>query len=86
MPKSITTKDNNNYQTSNPSYIKKKHVILLGSSIGRAWNISALPERIDERKYKIEYCPGGGYNKSKRLESVISQVEKKPDAIFIKQS
>lgn len=64
---------------------RQKHIILLGASIGRAWNISSLPERINNHDYDIEYIDGSGFDKSERLRKIISRRENKPDAIFIKE-
>ena len=63
----------------------KKLVVLLGASIGRAWNISGLPERIGNHDYFFEYVDGGGFDKSKKLEEILSRHENRPDAIFLKE-
>jgi len=63
-----------------------RHVVLLGASIGRAWNISSLPARIQNREYTFEYVPGdSSFDKSDRLREVLSRSENKPDAIFLKE-
>jgi hypothetical protein len=37
----------------------KKHIILLGASIGGAWDISRLHERAGSENYSFEYVHGG---------------------------
>jgi len=64
---------------------EKKLTVLLGASIGRAWNISGLPERIGDHNYIFKYVDGGGFDKSKKLKEILSRIEKKPDAIFLKE-
>ena len=63
----------------------KKLIILLGASIGRAWNISGLPERIGNHDYIFEYVDGGGFDKSMKLKEILTRRENKPDAIFLKE-
>jgi len=63
----------------------KKEIVLLGASIGSAWNISLLPERINNFDYVFEYIDGGSFDKSDKLKEIISRKENKPDAIFIKE-
>lgn len=64
---------------------REKYIVLLGASIGRGWDISSLPERINNSNYVIEYIHGGSFDKSDRLREIISRLENKPDAIFIKE-
>ena len=59
--------------------------MLLGASIGRAWDISSLPRRIGNYDYIFEYVDGGGFDKSKELKEILSRAENKPDAIFLKE-
>jgi hypothetical protein len=62
-----------------------KYVVLLGASVGKAWNISALPERVGTQDYIIEYVRGGGFDKSNTLKRIVSREVNKPDAVFIKE-
>lgn len=64
---------------------KQKHVVLLGASIGKRWNISSLPKRINDHDYYFEYVGSGPFDKSDRLKVVIERKENKPDAICIKE-
>jgi hypothetical protein len=72
-------------QQGEPQVEKKKHVLLIGASVGAHWNFGALPERIRKKDYFLEYIHGGGYNKTKRLREVLARKENKPDAVFIKE-
>lgn len=64
---------------------KQRHIVLLGASIGRIWNISMLSNRINCFNYAFEYVGGGGFDKSRRLNGIISRQENKPDAILLKE-
>ena len=64
---------------------QQKLILLIGASIGRHWNFSSLPERIDNSDYIFEYVPGGGFDKSETLKSVLSREENKPNVIFLKE-
>jgi hypothetical protein len=65
---------------------RTRHVVLLGASVGQAWNISALPERLNKGGYTFEYRHGGSqFDKSARLEDILSGPGKKPDAVFLKE-
>jgi len=63
----------------------KKHVVLLGASVGREWNISSLPERLNNQEYDFEYVGASGFDKSDTLKEIISRKEKKPDIVFLKE-
>ena len=63
----------------------KKLIVLLGASIGKAWNISGLPERIGIHDYTFEYVDGGGFDKSMKLKEILARRQNKPDAIFLKE-
>jgi hypothetical protein len=60
-------------------------VALIGASIGRAWNLPVLPERMNDCTYCFEYIHGGGWDKTARLREVLSRRDGKPDVIVIKQ-
>jgi hypothetical protein len=64
----------------------KKKVLLLGASVGGAWKINLLPERIDCQDYVFEYVHGGSaFDKSVKLREILNRKENKPDAIFLKE-
>jgi hypothetical protein len=62
-----------------------RSVILLGASVGRAWEIQLLPERTGVEDYDFEYVAGGGFDKTNALKRILSRENKKPDAIFLKE-
>jgi hypothetical protein len=64
----------------------KKHIILLGASIGGAWDISRLPERAGSENYSFEYMHGGSqFDKSEELQKILSRSENIPDALILKE-
>ena len=68
-------------QTQGP----KKHIVLLGASVGYAWNIPALPQRAGIDRYRFEYVHGSPFDKSKVLKEILGRTENKPDMIFLKE-
>lgn len=60
-------------------------VALVGASVGRGWNFSALPERLQNDEYVFEFVDVSGFDKSKELGEVFLRSENKPDAIIIKE-
>ena len=62
-----------------------KHIVLLGASVGYAWNISALPQRAGIARYRFEYVHGSPFDKSKVLKEILGRTENKPDMIFLKE-
>ncbi len=68
-----------------PAQTRPKRIVLIGASIGKGWNISALPERIANRDYVFEYVYSGGFDKSRKLEGVLSRVQDRADAVFLKE-
>jgi len=64
---------------------KPARIVLIGASIGKGWNIPALPERINNHDYVFEYVYSGGFDKSQKLEEVLSRIQDKPDAVFLKE-
>jgi len=70
--------------TARPGHMRKR-IILLGASIGRAWDISSWPERMNNQDYVIEYVDGGSFDKSAKLREILSRRDNKPDAVFLKE-
>jgi len=62
-----------------------RHVVLLGASVGKAWNIQQLSERLDNYEYVFEYVGVYQFDKSKGLHEQLKRMDNKPDAIFIKE-
>lgn len=84
------------YSEANPMQ-KQRYIILLGASIGRAWDIESLPSRLKKNpltpsdlrltifNYKFEYVGEYKFDKSKALHEILQRKEKRPDAIIIKE-
>ena len=79
---------------------KPKHIILLGASVGNAWNIASLPDRLvkgayspitpdvsrlEGFRYSFEFVGEYRFDKSSALQQILNRKERKPDAIFIKE-
>ena len=63
----------------------QKHVLLLGASVGYAWNIPALPQRAGIDRFRFEYVHGSPFDKSKVLKEILGRTKNKPDVIFLKE-
>ena len=61
------------------------HILLIGASVGKAWNFPSLQVRLNNYKDKFEFIAIYKPDKSDVLEEVISRQENKPDIIIIKQ-
>lgn len=79
---------------------KPKHVILLGASVGNAWNIASLPDRLIKSgssplpadtsrlaasQYLFEFVGEYQFDKTSALRKILARNEKRPEAIFIKE-
>ena len=73
---------------------KPKHIVLLGASVGNAWNVESLPKRISQpnpsnpsnpSSYRFEYVSEYQFDKTNALQQILKRKENKPDAIFIKE-
>lgn len=64
---------------------RPKRIILVGASIGRGWNIPALPARLQNDDYAFEFVDVSGFDKSEELRKVFRRSETQPDAIIIKE-
>ena len=79
---------------------KPKHIVLLGASVGKAWNIESLPNRITKSSssplppdalrltvvpYRFEYVGKYQFDKTDSLQEILKRKENKPDAIFLKE-
>lgn len=79
---------------------KPKHIVLLGASVGNAWNIESLSDRLIKggssplapdasrlaaSQYRFEYIGEYQFDKTNALQQILKRKENKPDAIFIKE-
>ena len=54
-----------------------KRVVLLGASIGKAWNLPELPQRLSERRYTFEALQAWEYDKSELVEETLMRPARK---------
>ena len=68
---------------------KKKHVVLLGASVGHAWKIDSLPERLGQNsganRYSFEFVGDYQFDKTQTLRKILQRKQAKPDAILLKE-
>jgi hypothetical protein len=65
--------------------IRQRRIVLLGASVGKAWNFPQLPQRKNNSDYVFEYVLHGGFDKSETLNKILAREKNKPDAIIIKE-
>ena len=65
--------------------LKKRRVVLLGASVGRAWDFPNLSTRIGRQNYIFEYEGVYAFDKTPALARLLQRVDNKPDAIIIKE-
>ncbi len=65
--------------------LPKKHVLLLGASIGEAWDFPNLSTRLNNPGYEFEFIAKYEPDKSDLITQAIMRKENKPDIIIIKQ-
>jgi lysophospholipase L1-like esterase len=80
---SISCKEEKTIMTENKQ--PQKHVLLLGASIGEAWDFPNLPVRTNHSGYKFEFIAKYEPDKSDILNQAIQRTENKPDVVIIKQ-
>ena len=61
-----------------------RHILLLGASVGEAWRIAGLPERIDAEGFTFEYVGEYSADKSEKLAAILDRGQEKPDVVIIK--
>ncbi len=68
---------------------KQKHIVLLGASVGHAWKIEALPDRIDQsgstQAYRFEFVGEYAFDKTEALNKILQRMQNRPDVILIKE-
>ena len=60
------------------------YVVLLGASVGKEWNLPALPDRLNADGYAFGYRGKYGYDKTDVLETLVNS-QYKPDIVIIKE-
>jgi len=62
----------------------KRHIVLLGASVGNAWNVGELPSRVGNDDYVFEYVGEYHFDKTAKLAEILARAQK-PDAIILKE-
>lgn len=62
----------------------KKEIVLIGASIGEAWNLPAFPQRMGISGYSFDYKGVYDFNKRKLIDEVLGK-KSKPDYVMIKE-
>jgi hypothetical protein len=74
-----------------PNNGRRKHVVLVGASVGGAWRIAGLGKRVGDERYGLEFVHGGSqFDKSEKIREVLSRGGKDEgkaaaDAIILKE-
>jgi hypothetical protein len=68
---------------------KDKHVVLLGASVGHAWKIESLPDRLkpsgSSQTYRYEFVGEYAFDKTEALNKILQRKQNRPDIIVIKE-
>jgi len=64
---------------------QKRHITLVGASIGRAWNFFSLAERLRRDDYIFEFVDTGSFDKTLWIKEILARPQNKPDVIIIKE-
>lgn len=56
---------------------KKKRILLLGASVGKAWNLKEFPQRIKNDNYIFESVAAWQYDKTEALEEILMRPKRK---------
>ena len=59
------------------SMTNKKRILLLGASVGRAWNLKEFPERIKNDNYTFESVAVWQYDKTEALDEILMRPKRK---------
>ncbi|MFH1642282.1 MAG: hypothetical protein ABIC04_05280 [Nanoarchaeota archaeon] len=62
-----------------------KHLVLLGASVGKSWDIEGSPKRMNSNDYDFELVTEYAFDKTKKLSEILNRDLNKPDAIIIKE-
>lgn len=63
----------------------QRKIVLIGASVGRAWDLPGLPDRHRVEGYAFSYIGHGGFDKSAPLAQVLYGPEGRPDAVILKE-
>ena len=60
-------------------------MLLIGASVGKAWNIDHFPERVGSDRYRTSYTGVYRFDKSEAVEQALSDANRLPDAVILKE-
>jgi hypothetical protein len=63
----------------------KRRIILIGASVGKAWDFPGLPGRLSDDRYVFEYVGKYQFDKSEVLQEKLDQESNRADAIILKE-
>ncbi|MBL8219325.1 MAG: hypothetical protein JNL62_08845 [Bryobacterales bacterium] len=64
-------------QTSPSGAADRTHIVLIGASIGRSWQLAAWPDRMHQPAFTIESVAAWQFDKSDALEEVLMRPKRK---------
>jgi hypothetical protein len=64
---------------------QKSKVVLIGASVGKAWDIRGFPQRVGSDRYRTAYIGVYHFDKSEAVEQALSDKKDPPDAVILKE-
>ena len=64
---------------------QKRKVVLIGASVGKAWDIIGFPQRVGSDRYRASYIGVYRFDKSEAVEQVLADKQSPPDAVILKE-
>jgi len=68
-----------------PTEGSSKHIVLVGASVGRQWDLKRLPEREGINRYRLEYAGLFRFDKSALIREILERDGNRPDGLIIKE-
>lgn len=63
----------------------KTHVVLVGASVGKAWDFPGLPARMGSDDYTFESVTKYRFDKGDEIAAILERTARRPDAVIIKE-
>lgn len=65
---------------------EKTRVLLLGASVGKSWEVSALPKRLNDSRFEFEAVQAWQFDKTEALEEILMRPRRKfkPTKTYLK--
>jgi hypothetical protein len=67
----------NNLTAEEPHAPDARKVLLIGASVGKAWNLPEWPGRVDDKRFRLESIAVYQYDKSEALDEVLMRPKRK---------